>query len=717
MSCFTFEGDGFSVSLPLLCLAASASAVVEQNGEALPIALSGAEEEPACRVLTLWGEARRLAFCREENGFLLRLFADCGIREPFLSLHAAVSNRSGAPVRLTRFVLLNGVLSAAPDGVIATPLLTPERPFLLSDTIAPFAVRDAVLLGTAEGGGLLVGSAGTGTSYLDLTVSRDAFTVSCAMRVLLEVGETRASEAVLFLPGETASLPARWAGVLGSLAGARLHRRPVSGWCSWYDQTTEITERHVREILAVCRAHRDTLPFDVLQIDDGYQKYDGDWTANAKFPSGMDALAADIRAAGLMAGKWAAPLIVNEHAPGWENVKSAVRRFDSSQGTAMMDDNPFHPLGAFWIDPTHPDGKRFLRGVAGETARQGYNYFKIDFNNVGTVFQDEKKTDFEAMRELYETYREGAGEEMYLLSCMAAPTRAVIGRCDALRVGPDSHPGGLRDSLDCVLRFAYCHRLWWNNDPDVTYLKPMVQGRRLWEIEGGLPQLRTWHSAVALSGGLALTSEPLEQPDARDAWRMMELLLPPVEERAQVYGLGSSLSQSKFGFTVRRPYGSFAVVLLWNDADEPARLTLTPEELGLPGGAYAVYSFWDNTVTFFGGEPFETPELPPEHSLHLRITPLDGSPALVGSSLHLGCGAREVESWLACADGLEIRLTDAGARSGSLFLVLPWTPGAVVSRGMRASLRQISGSLYELCLSERVRGAKEGNRVHIARRA
>ena len=67
MSCFTFEGDGFSVSLPLLCLAASASAVVEQNGEALPIALSGAEEEPACRVLTPWGEARRLAFCREEK--------------------------------------------------------------------------------------------------------------------------------------------------------------------------------------------------------------------------------------------------------------------------------------------------------------------------------------------------------------------------------------------------------------------------------------------------------------------------------------------------------------------------------------------------------------------------------------------------------------------------------------------------------------------------
>lgn len=44
------------------------------------------------------------------------------------------------------------------------------------------------------------------------------------------------------------------------------------------------------------------LPFDVVQIDDGWEQMVGDWTPNAKFPSGMRSLAGRITDAGFRAG-------------------------------------------------------------------------------------------------------------------------------------------------------------------------------------------------------------------------------------------------------------------------------------------------------------------------------------------------------------------------------------------------------------------------------
>ncbi len=51
------------------------------------------------------------------------------------------------------------------------------------------------------------------------------------------------------------------------------------------------------------------LPFDVLQVDDGWQVAIGDWEANNKFPSGMAALADKIKSTGRKAGLWLAPFI------------------------------------------------------------------------------------------------------------------------------------------------------------------------------------------------------------------------------------------------------------------------------------------------------------------------------------------------------------------------------------------------------------------------
>ena len=76
-------------------------------------------------------------------------------------------------------------------------------------------------------------------------------------------------------------------------------------WCSWYSLYTSIDEIILDKIFSGL----GDLPFDVLQVDDGWQVNIGDWEANEKFSSGMKALADGIKSTGRRAGLWLAPLI------------------------------------------------------------------------------------------------------------------------------------------------------------------------------------------------------------------------------------------------------------------------------------------------------------------------------------------------------------------------------------------------------------------------
>ena len=64
---------------------------------------------------------------------------------------------------------------------------------------------------------------------------------------------------------------------------------------------------------------RREMPFEYVQIDDGYQAEIGDWlTTNEKFPHGMGWLADQIHDRGFKAGLWLAPFLIGEKSQLWE---------------------------------------------------------------------------------------------------------------------------------------------------------------------------------------------------------------------------------------------------------------------------------------------------------------------------------------------------------------------------------------------------------------
>ena len=49
------------------------------------------------------------------------------------------------------------------------------------------------------------------------------------------------------------------------------------GWCSWYHFYTHLSEKDVRSNLQTILEQQETLPIQLVQIDDGFESQIGDW--------------------------------------------------------------------------------------------------------------------------------------------------------------------------------------------------------------------------------------------------------------------------------------------------------------------------------------------------------------------------------------------------------------------------------------------------------
>ena len=550
---------------------------------------------------------------------------------------------------------------------LVTPLMESSPALPLSEMNQ--GLNEVAMLYNKDGNGFLVGPIGPAEAHVLVEVRNQAVKAYAQMDdVLVRAGESRRSEEIIvsFEPAKTSTdLWTRWVAVTH---GVRRNKGPVYGWCSWYDRTTNIDAAHVLEVTQTIKDNPNTFGKGIIQIDDGYQKTDGDWSANAKFPMGMASVAETIREAGCIPGVWFAPLMINpEHA--WAQANPDAIQKNAGGLERFQNPNAYHPAGAKWINPDHSESKKFLFNIIRDARERGYEYIKIDFNGIGERFVDPTKTRLQVYRELYTLYREAAGEEMYLLSCLGRPTRGVIGFVDAARVGPDSHPANFDHCLDSVLRFQIFDNVWWQNDPDVTYLAQKIQGRRLGPTVQGEGMWRTWHGINTLVGGTAMISEPLNLPVVQAVWRNYEIMRPSSREPAQLLTLGNSPDNTTLGFAAKRPFGDFAVYNLYNVTEGTKPLTLDFKAAGLPQGVpCAVFDFWENKVIGTATDSYTTAPLEHLSSALLRFTPITSDrPTLVGSNLHLSIGATEIDDLRVAKSSITIELNDeAGAQDGSL---------------------------------------------------
>ena len=282
----------------------------------------------------------------------------------------------------------------------------------------------------------------------------------------------------LIARGDEATVFAKYADELGKRLGKKSDRPAPRVWCSWYSLYTAIDETTLYSVFDGL----GDLPFDVLQVDDGWQISIGDWEANTKFPSGMNALTAKIKSTGRKAGLWLAPLIAQESSQLFREhhdwfLRDARGKFVSA-GFNWGDQ-------LFALDTTHPAALEWLSTLMKQVRAWGFDYLKLDFLYAGAL-PGKRHMDMPreaAYRQGIKIIREAMGADAFFLTC-GAPIIPSLGLCDAIRVGPDVS-GKWEDPRDAILLYnpttpgtrngirTTVNRLWLQplvmTDPDVAY--------------------------------------------------------------------------------------------------------------------------------------------------------------------------------------------------------------------------------------------------------
>ncbi|CAB4944126.1 unannotated protein [freshwater metagenome] len=313
-----------------------------------------------------------------------------------------------------------------------------------------------------------------------------------------------------------------------SATGEAMHARSwtgeaILGWESWYHFGLNVKPENV---LSNARLMREKIPdarFDLVQIDDGWQKSYGAWWANKHWPDDMGDMVKSLDAIGCRAGLWLAPFMVVPDGPGLGT---------DHPDWCLMDPSTYAPLleprhNRWSLDASNPEVLEFLRGLGEQVRAWGFDMVKLDF--LYFAAQSAKRhnpqiTGTESLRLGLRAFIDGFGDDRYVLGC-GMPMLPAVGLCHGNRIGHDTampvvhmefgHPasdwtgyrGIVSQARNIAARWAL-QRRWFECDPDIV----MAWGSDGNDAAGYSPdEARVLAAVAALCGGPCFLADDLAQ--------------------------------------------------------------------------------------------------------------------------------------------------------------------------------------------------------------
>lgn len=516
-----------------------------------------------------------------------------------------------------------------------------------------------------DGQGVLMGPAGAPEGFVNLELNaleenRWNLALSSGMSgVRVDSGETRWGQQIGFFFEPPQAAWDRWVGWVAKTHGSRTALGGVAGWLSTAHDNSG--ENLLQVVEAVENSDGNLRPQAVV-IEDKYQKSDDTpLETNRNFPEGLPFYARKI--AGIQAN------------PG------LFFRFDETLHS-----------------------REEIHETLGQALGMGFNFFKVLYQIGEKPIRDRKNTNFQETRQVFQELRERAGDGTALLSVLDLQRRAVLGAVDSSRVTQNVVRASIRERIaSCLWAMPLANR-WFAVDNDAFYLATELEG--VSPVVGGWPMARTWMSMVGLSCGNAFTTDLWSRETFHPYWRNLQVLTPPARERTRVLDVGTSTEWPRLAGKVWRDWGQWVVALLWNPADKEDIVTFDLARAGLnPAKRHAVWSFWDNRYLGVVEGQYKTPFLAPSASQHLVFTELPedpNKPTIIGSNLHIYCGAAEFKNVVVLPGGMRLELSDAGARDGSVFVYCLAKPAVEAASGLRVEEVVAAGeNVWEIKIKER----------------
>lgn len=376
--------------------------------------------------------------------------------------------------------------------------------------------------------------------------------------------------------------------------GAREPAEIPVGFCSWSRYYGEVNEE---KILYNAEQMHKHLPeyANLVQIDDGWQlsgSFCGDWQPDpVKFPHGMGYISDAVHSLGMRFGLWLAPFMLAEESAAYDRLR----------GMARQDHRFIEGIYAFELDD--PEYLEYLYALF-RRIKEEYrcDYIKLDFlfgaiGNHGETAEGifTYKSDYcmAVFRRALSTIRRAVGEDTVLLSC-GAPMLATAGICDCRRVACDiiwgkkkEYPSSwtiMQDAAGTVF-----HRYFYNgsgamNDADGIVVRDHDVGDG---FDCTYSEARLWATAVAMSGGVTLVNEELDDlsPARRDLFLKQ---LPPLGAT----GRPVEFFENRPSAVAAEPVPGTCFIALFHYGDEYGEMSFPVSKIGFEGPAM-IFDCWE----------------------------------------------------------------------------------------------------------------------------
>jgi hypothetical protein len=298
--------------------------------------------------------------------------------------------------------------------------------------------------------------------------------------------KVRSNRFVLNIGPDPYSALEGYADIMGRLNNARVNSI-INGWCNWFFTYEHVTEDEVVHNAEYASRFLKPYGMEYIQVDEGYQRWHGEWDGNERFPHGMKWLADRIHSFGLKPGLWIAPYVISEPAEIFQDHKEwLIRNPDGS----LKRVGPWPDENTDWarnenpkrygLDITHPDAAAWMYNLFERISKQwGYEMIKIDFVDWSLLsahhYHDQSVSRAMAYRKGFEIIRKAIGNECHLQDCGPGPI--TIGLLDSMRIELDQNYGyagevwktyftNSASSAPAAAKRYYFHKRTWINDAD-----------------------------------------------------------------------------------------------------------------------------------------------------------------------------------------------------------------------------------------------------------
>ena len=380
---------------------------------------------------------------------------------------------------------------------------------------------------------------------------------------------------------------------------------PPTGWMSWnvYFDTAGATENLAEaRVGARClqpfgmefwsieswQANSDRLPVSKFHNLD-LSCHPG------QFPDGMKKLAEDIRALGFRPGIWTVPFGTGDQA------------FYEAHWDWFLHDADGKPMsnwsGVYVLDPSQQAVRDHMRELHRVMSQEwGYEFFKVDGMSGRQHGYSAHFYERDAVRAAFaqpcvnpmalcvQALRDGMGPDRVFLACQGHYTGPEADVADAARIGGDivspNQPStwhNICSQARSTLNQLFVHNIVWYSDPDTLLVGTFH----------ALEQARVTATVVALPGQMMFAGDKLAELPA-ERMRLLQQALPVCDVRPlDLFPIFDM--RPVWDLKIRRPFGQWDVVALFNWTDAEADLDVGVEELGLaPQTACLLYEFWEN---------------------------------------------------------------------------------------------------------------------------